>query len=194
MQQKLNVNIPYEIPEAFSTNTMRGVVSKLESNAWSTLPHKGQLAILTSVRFVDFYQITSIQTCVYWLLQSLDPHLPTETLSLRVGLLQGAFTAGLMVSGTPWGRVADVYGRKPVLLAGLLGMALSSIVAAFATSFTVLILCRLFAGLVNGTTAACRAAVADTVPQKQQGRAFAMLFLSFNVATIASPGERQYSS
>ncbi|OJD33768.1 mfs multidrug transporter [Diplodia corticola] len=157
------------------------------SSAWKTLPSKDQLAILTSVRFVDFYQLTSVQTCTYWLLQSLDANLPSSTLSVRVGLLQGLFTAGQTISGALWGRLADALGRKPVLLAGLIGMALSCVVAAFATSFTVLALCRLFAGLVNGTTASCKASVADIVPQKQQGRAFATLFLSFNVAAVLGP-------
>lgn len=51
----------------------------------------------------------------------------------------------------PWGRAADRFGRKPVLVVSLAGLSMS--VALFGTSRTIwqMILFRSFAGVFSGT-------------------------------------------
>ena len=65
-----------------------------ESTAsWRSLPRKDQLAILFACRLVDFFQIASLQSYMFYQIQSFDPDLPKADLFWRAGLLNASFTA-----------------------------------------------------------------------------------------------------
>ena len=157
--------------------------------SWSSLPHKGQLAIITSVRIVDFFQVASLQAFMYHQLQSFAPDAPDSTVSFQTGVLQGVFTSAQIFTGVIWGRVADApwAGRKMVLLIGLVGTGLSCIGLAFSRSFAAAVTWRCLGGAINGTVGAARTTLAETVEKKYHSRAFLLLPLAFNIANIFGP-------
>ncbi|CAN0503188.1 unnamed protein product, partial [Scytosiphon promiscuus] len=59
-----------------------------------------------------------------------------------VGYVASAFTFGRFVSGYFWGRVTDVIGRKPVVIIGLLAVAVLPIVFSLSTSFAMAVSSR----------------------------------------------------
>merc|ERR1712072_388704 len=65
---------------------------------WSNMPNKGQLAILSASRFVDFFQMAALQTYMVHQLKSFDPELPDSTISHQAGVLQGSFTAAQIIT------------------------------------------------------------------------------------------------
>jgi MFS family permease len=157
--------------------------------SWLSLPHKGQLAIITSVRVVDFYQVASLQTFMFHQLQSFNPTAPDSEISFQTGVLQGVFTLAQIFTGVIWGRVADAPwgGRKFVLLIGLIGTGLSCIGIAFSTNFAAAVVWRFLGGAINGTVGAARTTLAETVDKKYHSRAFLLLPLAFNIANIFGP-------
>lgn len=157
--------------------------------SWLSLPHKGQLAIITSVRVVDFYQVASLQAFMFHQLQSFNPTAPDSEISFQTGVLQGVFTLAQIFTGVIWGRVADASwgGRKFVLLIGLIGTGVSCIGVAFSTSFAAAVVWRFLGGAVNGTVGAARTTLAETVDKKYHSRAFLLLPLAFNIANIFGP-------
>jgi MFS family permease len=157
--------------------------------SWLSLPHKGQLAIITSVRVVDFYQVASLQAFMFHQLQSFNPTAPDSEISFQTGVLQGVFTLAQIFTGVIWGRVADAPwgGRKFVLLIGLIGTGVSCIGIAFSTSFAAAVVWRFLGGAVNGTVGAARTTLAETVDKKYHSRAFLLLPLAFNIANIFGP-------
>jgi MFS family permease len=157
--------------------------------SWLSLPHKGQLAIITSVRVVDFYQVASLQAFMFHQLQSFNPTAPESEISFQTGVLQGVFTLAQIFTGVIWGRVADASwgGRKFVLLIGLIGTGVSWIGVAFSTSFAAAVVWRFLGGAVNGTVGAARTTLAETVDKKYHSRAFLLLPLAFNIANIFGP-------
>lgn len=157
--------------------------------SWLSLPHKHQLAIITSVRVVDFYQVASLQAFMFHQLQSFNPTAPESEISFQTGVLQGVFTLAQIFTGVVWGRVADASwgGRKFVLLIGLVGTGMSCVGIAFARSFAVAVAWRFLGGAINGTVGAARTALAETVDKKYHSRAFLLLPLAFNIANIFGP-------
>jgi MFS family permease len=157
--------------------------------SWLSLPHKGQLAIITSVRVVDFYQVASLQAFMFHQLQSFNPTAPDSEISFQTGVLQGVFTLAQIFTGVIWGRVADTSwgGRKFVLLIGLIGTGVSCIGVAFSTNFAAAVVWRFLGGAVNGTVGAARTTLAETVDKKYHSRAFLLLPLAFNIANIFGP-------
>ncbi|PQE30701.1 MFS transporter protein [Rutstroemia sp. NJR-2017a WRK4] len=155
---------------------------------WLSLPRKDQLAILFFSRLVDFLQVASLQAYMFYQLKSFDPGLSDAAISSQAGILQGCFTGAQVCTAVLWGKAADTWGRKIVLMVGLLGTAVSCMGYGFATTFWQAALFRAFGGAINGTVGIIRTMVAEiTKEKKYQSRAFLLLPMSFNVAGILGP-------
>lgn len=60
-----------------------------------------------------------------------------------------------------WGTISDHYGRRPVILCGLAGTALSSLVFGLADNFWVASAARIIGGPPNGNVAVMQTMVAE---------------------------------
>lgn len=95
-----------------------------------------------------------------------------------------AFTAGLLVAG----RLSDRFGRKKMLLAGMLAFLAASVYAAFATSEAQLIVGRVLMGL-GGTLLlpSTLAIISSQTTQKQRPHAIGMWSAVFGVSVAIGP-------
>lgn len=73
-----------------------------------------------------------------------------KRIPLYAGMLTSAFTLAEFCTALLWGKLSDKIGRKPVLLTGLLGTALSVMMLGFASSFPMALVARALGGLLNG--------------------------------------------
>ncbi|KAJ7016171.1 MFS general substrate transporter [Mycena alexandri] len=95
-----------------------------------------------------------------------------------------ATTAILPLSG----RLAEVLGRRDVLLASLVLFAVGSAVCGAAHSMTVLVAGRVIQGIGSGGIQSLTAiVVADVVPLKDRGLFNALIGMTFSVTTAAGP-------
>ncbi|KAK1948725.1 MFS general substrate transporter [Colletotrichum sublineola] len=168
---------------------------KLFSLPWAYLPKDkaAVVAVIASVRVVDFYQIASFQTCMTLHLQYLQPGLSTTELARHVGVAQGMFTAAQVVSAPAWGVAVDKIGRKAVILIGLIATAISCVGVAFAGSIGTIVFWRFLAGATNGTVVAARTAMSDNLPPHSLPAGFSLLVLSFHVANAVAPSSNPYA-
>jgi EmrB/QacA subfamily drug resistance transporter len=92
-------------------------------------------------------------------------------------------------ASTPlYGKLADIYGRRPVLLAGIGIFVLGSIAAALAPSMLWLILARALQGLGGGgLIALAQTVIGDLVPAKERGRFAVYISGTWAIASIAGP-------
>ncbi|KAK1976830.1 major facilitator superfamily domain-containing protein [Colletotrichum cereale] len=165
------------------------MLRKLVSLPWAYLPKDkvAVVAVIASVRVVDFYQIASFQTCMTLHLQYLHPGLSNIELARHVGVAQGMFTAAQIVSAPAWGVAVDSIGRKAVILIGLIATAIACMGVAFAGSIGTIVFWRLLAGATNGTVVAARTAMSDNLPPQSLPAGFSLLVLSFHVANAIGP-------
>ena len=92
----------------------------------------------------------SIFPYVYYMVLSFDITSDTRKIAVYVGMVTSAFAFAEFSSGVIWGRISDRTGRKPVLIAGLAGTALSMMVFGLAPNLPVALLGRALGGLLNG--------------------------------------------
>lgn len=90
----------------------------------------------------------SIFPYIYYMVE--DFGVPENNISFYAGMVTSAFTFAEFSTGMLWGRLSDKIGRKPVLLTGLAGTALSVLAFGFAPNIWVALVARALGGLLNG--------------------------------------------
>jgi len=104
-----------------------------------------------------------------------------------VGALVTCYSLGQFVSAPLLGTLSDRHGRRPVLLACLLGSSVAAVLTGLAPSVATLAAARLFAGACAGSIAIAYACTADATPRDQLARAMGRLGASIGAAFVVGP-------
>ncbi|KAK6344129.1 hypothetical protein TWF696_007773 [Orbilia brochopaga] len=155
---------------------------------WLSLPKKKQLILLALCRLSEPISSTSLLSYVYYFIQSLPGAETPQQISRRAGMMVAAFSLCQFVTGMIWGRLSDIYGRKPVIVIGLMGSMLASLGLGFSTSYRWAVCMRMVSGGSNATTGVLRTIVAELIKEKRyQSRAFLIMPMCMNIGIIIGP-------
>lgn len=158
---------------------------------WRNLPEKKQLLLLALCRLSTPLSNACLLPYLYYLVKSIlsDPDHPSapQEISRLTGLLVAAYPIGQMSTSIIWGRLSDTYGRKPVILLGLLISVIANFAFGFSRSIGMLLFWRVLAGMANGILGVMRTMTAEIVKERRyQARAFLALPLIFNSGRVAA--------
>jgi DHA1 family tetracycline resistance protein-like MFS transporter len=103
------------------------------------------------------------------------------------GVVMFAFGLANFISSPILGALSDAHGRRPVLLLGFCGMAVSFLATAVATALWVLVAVRVVSGAMQANLAVANAYVADITPPEERARRFGMLGAMFGLGFILGP-------
>ncbi|MDX6639368.1 MAG: hypothetical protein QOF12_379, partial [Solirubrobacteraceae bacterium] len=130
-------------------------------------------------------------------LAALDQTIVSTALPTIVGDLGGlnhlswVVTSYLLAStaSTPlYGKLGDMYGRKPVFLAAIVIFLVGSMLAGLSQSLAELIAFRALQGAgAGGLMVGAQAIIADIVPPRERGRYMGLIGSVFAVASVAGP-------
>jgi len=119
--------------------------------------------------------------------------LPTlgKELSLDAITLSWVATAYLLSSAAflvPFGRIADMYGRKKIFTFGIVIFTLASVLAGLANSATMLITCRVLQGIGGAMLAGTAAALLTTAfPANERGKVLGIGAAAVYIALSLGP-------
>ena len=88
-------------------------------------------------------------------------------IAIYAGMVTSAFAFAEFTTGMMWGGISDKFGRKPVLIMGLVGTMLSMLIFGFAKSFPVALIARAVGGALNGTVGVIQTTVAELATEKE---------------------------
>jgi DHA1 family multidrug resistance protein-like MFS transporter len=103
------------------------------------------------------------------------------------GIAFGATFLGTAVTAPVWGRLADRYGRRPMLVRAAIGMAVVMSLIGVAHSVTQLVLLRLLAGLVGGYASASIVMIGTQAPRERAGWALGVLSTGALAGNLIGP-------
>jgi MFS family permease len=107
---------------------------------------------------------------------------------LEVGILFAINSAGNIVGGIIGGALADKYGRRIIIIFGLVVSGTGSILMGLANSLLTFYILAAFLGLFGNFGGPARQAiVADLLPEEKQAEGFGILRVAFNVSAVFGP-------
>ncbi|QGZ58153.1 MFS transporter [Paraburkholderia acidiphila] len=103
------------------------------------------------------------------------------------GVAFGATFLGTALTAPIWGRLADRYGRKPMLVRAAIGMAVVMSLIGVAHNVYELVALRLIAGLVGGYASASTVMVGTQAPRERAGWALGILSTGALAGNLVGP-------
>ncbi len=107
--------------------------------------------------------------------------------ALWYGVVTFTFSLANFFASPVLGALSDAHGRRPILLLGFCGLALSFLATALATALWMLIAVRIFSGAMQANMSVGNAYVADITPPEERAKRFGQLGAMFGLGFILGP-------
>jgi DHA1 family bicyclomycin/chloramphenicol resistance-like MFS transporter len=100
----------------------------------------------------------------------------------------GAFIVGVAIGQIPVGLMSDRFGRRPVLIVGVVLFTLTSVICTFAQSIELMLAARFVQGMSSAVGAVVtRAIVRDIASGTEAARLMSLLVMIFTAAPMLAP-------
>ncbi len=107
---------------------------------------------------------------------------------VEVGYLFAIFSAASLVGSTIGGAISDRFGRKTMIIVGLVFSALTSLMLGFVSQLRVFYILAGVVGLMsNAAGPAHQAVVADVLPEEKRSQGFGLMRVVGNLAVVIGP-------
>ncbi len=107
----------------------------------------------------------------------------------ELGLLMATYAFMQLIFAPMWGSGSDRIGRKPILLVGVLGNALSLLLMGLASRLWMLFVARILAGVLSSATLpTAMAFVSDSTSDEDRGGGMGLIGAAMGVGMILGPG------
>ncbi|KDR81469.1 hypothetical protein GALMADRAFT_221332 [Galerina marginata CBS 339.88] len=153
----------------------------------STPLPKGQLAILCLLRTLDPMSFTQIFPYINEFMGDLGVTKDPSRIGFYSGLVESAFAFSQLLLVYPWGYFSDRFGRRPVVLVGVGGLAITTLLFGLSTSFTTAMISRALAGLFSGNVAVIPSILCEITDDTNQASAFPFFGFWWPVGAIIGP-------
>lgn len=151
-------------------------------------PHPGMgfgqfVALIAAMMATNALAIDSMLPALPHIGEALGVHDPNARQWVITSYLLGFGVAQLV-----YGSLADRYGRKPVLMAGLTLYTVFAALCAFSTSFETLLLARFLTGLGAASTRVLTISIVrDCYAGRQMARVMSLAFIVFLATPVIAP-------
>lgn len=156
---------------------------------------QGRGAASAPSRAVAFVFITVLLDMIgFGLIVPVLPALISEV--GHIGLADAALVSGWMffvfstmqlLCGPLLGNLSDAYGRRPLLLLAVFGLAVDNLILALAPSIGWLYVGRAIAGLCGASYVIANAFIADITTDAERARAFGLMGAAFGLGFVIGP-------
>ena len=107
----------------------------------------------------------------------------------ELGLLMAVFSIMQFIFAPLWGSLSDRFGRKPILILGVFGNAISLVLMGFSTTYWMLLGSRALAGVLSSATLpTAMAYVADSTSTRDRGGGMGLIGAAMGIGMVLGPG------
>ncbi|KAG6906073.1 hypothetical protein DXG01_016037 [Tephrocybe rancida] len=91
------------------------------------------------------------------------------------GLIESLFFVTEAITVLQWSRISDHIGRKPIMLIGLFGTALSILSFGLSRTFWALVISRCLCGLLNGNSGVMKSVMGELTDPSNRAQGFSLM-------------------
>jgi DHA1 family tetracycline resistance protein-like MFS transporter len=146
------------------------------------MPSKSSLLILCAVIFTDMLAFSIVIPSLPFVVTAFGGT------GIALGLLFTGYSLAQFVAAPILGRLSDRIGRRPLLIAALLGTTLSLVACALADNIWLLIGARVLGGLFGGSISVAMATLSDLTEPDKRTRVMGMGGAAIGLAFTVGPG------
>jgi DHA1 family tetracycline resistance protein-like MFS transporter len=110
-----------------------------------------------------------------------------ETQAYWVMVLMGAYGLMQFLCAPMLGAISDRFGRRPVLIAAIVGLGIHYLLIAISPSLWVMLIARLIGGITGASFSVANAYLADITPPEQRAKNFGLIGAAFGLGFICGP-------
>lgn len=153
---------------------------------------RAQIFLLCYTRVVEPIAFFSIFPYINSMIEHVGD-VEKEDVGFYSGLIESLFSFTQMCVMIFWGKASDRYGRKPVLVFSLLGVAVATTLFGMSQSIAQMVAARCFAGVFAGTVVTVRAMFSENSTKKTQAKAFSYFAFAGNLGIFIGPLLGEYN-
>jgi DHA1 family multidrug resistance protein-like MFS transporter len=106
-----------------------------------------------------------------------------------LGLLMSTYGVMQFIFAPLWGQLSDRYGRKKILMLGVLGNAATQVLFGLSTQLWMLFAARILSGMLSSATLpTAMAFISDSTTREQRGGGMGMIGAAFGIGMVLGPG------
>jgi MFS transporter, DHA1 family, tetracycline resistance protein len=139
------------------------------------------LVAIFVVMLMDIIGLTIIIPVAPFLVQRFSDQ------AIMVTALAGTYAAFQFLAAPALGKISDRHGRRPVLLASILGSAIGYAIFGVGGALWVLFMARAIDGISGGNLSTASAFIADISTPEERPRNFALIGMAFGIGFILGP-------
>lgn len=117
-------------------------------------------------------------------------------IGMYAGIVESSFAAVQTLTVLQWGRASDRLGRRPIIISGLIGSSISTLLFGLSKSFWFLVFARCLNGALNGNVVVYKSLIGEmeTTNRSNVARAFSLLPLMWAAGCTLGPAIGGYLS
>jgi DHA1 family multidrug resistance protein-like MFS transporter len=152
----------------------------------TSISWRRNLYVIVAVEFAVLLAYGFTSPFMPFFIQDLGSFTDSEA-AFWSGLTNTAFGLTMFLSGPIWGIIADRWGRKPMVLRAMFGVAVVSVAMAYSPNVYWVVAFRAAQGLFSGTMAAASAMVSANTPRDKIPFAMGLLTVAMYAGNTLGP-------
>tara|TARA_R110001583_G_scaffold9203_3_gene43604 strand:- start:1590 stop:2807 length:1218 start_codon:yes stop_codon:yes gene_type:complete len=119
---------------------------------------------------------------------ALKDNLDTDLINFHIGMLTSIYPLFQLLFVLVWGKLSDKYGRKPLIVIGLIGFVVMNLLTGLATSLTMLYIARIVGGIfTSAVIPVSNAYLSDITSEKRRTKIMAWSGVAISSGVIFGP-------
>ncbi|KAJ7537428.1 hypothetical protein O6H91_11G005500 [Diphasiastrum complanatum] len=163
-----------------------GCKSAYLSRKGARAPNK-QLIYLGLLVLCNALPISSLYPFLYFMVKDFHIAKSDDDIGYYAGFVGSSFMFGRFLTAVAWGRVADKYGRRPVMFAGVISVIIFNTLFGLSKTFWMALLSRFLLGTFNGMLGPVKAYASEICSEEHQALGVAVVGTTWGFGLIVGP-------